>query len=74
VDVGFTELPKATVSIETSFEGSRIDFANVQTSQEITEETRETLHFFANGKWHNVKIAGIFELNFLNVGGFVYGR
>lgn len=74
VDVGFTELPKATVSIETSFEGSRIDFANVQTSQEITEETRETLHFFANGKWHNVKIAGIFELNFLNVGGFGYGR
>lgn len=74
VDVGFTELPKATVSIETSFEGSRIDFANVQTSQEITEETRETLHFFANGKWHNVKIAGVFELNFLNVGGFGYGR
>lgn len=74
VDVGFTKLPKARVAIESSFEGSRIDFSDVQQSEEITKETRETLHFHANGKWHNVRISGIFDLNFLNVGGFVYGR
>jgi len=74
VDVGFTKLPKARVAIESSFEGSRIDFSDVQQSEEVTKETRETLHFHANGKWHNVRISGIFDLNFLNVGGFVYGR
>lgn len=74
VDVGFSKLPKAKIIVEPALDNGRIDFANKYIGQEITTSTRETIRLTSDAKWFNILVSGQFDLNYLNVGGFVYGR
>ncbi len=74
VDVGFSKLPKARVIVEPALDNGRIDFASKYIGQEITTSTKETIRLTSEAKWFNVLVSGQFDLNYLNVGGFVYGR